>query len=189
MKEPECFSHELYLKANGSICLDDNGVRNIVNPMSEQDCCFKISVCHQEYSFLTSKNFCTSLLETILLGGFEVKEPSRKGDLNGLNNLGNQIMKIISHNKEKETIIVRDEVFSSLFCSLQQILTALWNSEDEKDFLDMIKEWIYCQDKSLDSYLQIVTHIYYRENPEKINLKKEAIKMFERTGKKCMYIG
>lgn len=187
--QKQCFSHELYLKANGSICLDDNGIRNIVNPMSEQDCCFKISVCHQEYSFLTSKNFCTSLLETILLGGFEVKEPSRKGDLNGLNNLGNQIMKIISHNKEKETIIVRDEVFSSLFCSLQQILTALWNSEDEKDFLDMIKEWIYCQDKSLDSYLQIVTHIYYRENPEKINLKKEAIKMFERTGKKCMYIG
>ena len=187
--QKQCFSHELYLKANGSICLDDNGVRNIVNPMSEQDCCFKISVCHQEYSFLTSKNFCTSLLETILLGGFEVKEPSRKGDLNGLNNLGNQIMKIISHNKEKETIIVRDEVFSSLFCSLQQILTALWNSEDEKDFLDMIKEWIYCQDKSLDSYLQIVTHIYYRENPEKINLTKEAIKMFERTGKKCMYIG
>ena len=81
-------------------------------------------------------------------------------------------MKIISHNKEKETIIVRDEVFSSLFCSLQQILTALWNREDEKDFFDMIKEWIYCQDKSLDSYLQIVTHIYYRENPEKTNLKK-----------------
>ena len=76
-----------------------------------------------------------------------------------------------------------------MFCSLQQILTALWNSEDEKDFLDMIKEWIYCQDKSLDSYLQIVTHIYYRENPEKTNLKKSVIEMFERTGRKCMYIG
>ena len=187
--QKQCFSHELYLKLNGSICLDDNDTENILCPASEQDCFLKISVCHQEYSFLTSKNFCTSLLETILLGGFEVKEPSRKGDLDGLNNLGTQIMKIICHNKEKEKIIVRDEVFYSLFCSLQQILTALWNSEDEKDFLDMIKEWIYCQDKSLDLYLQIAEHIYYRENPEKNNLKKKAIEMFERTGKKCMYIG
>ena len=138
---------------------------------------------------MTSKNFCASLLETILLGGFVVKDPNRNGDLNELNNLGTQIIQIICRNKEKGKIIVRDEVFCSLFCSLQQILTALWNSEDEKDFLDMIKEWIYCQDKSLDSYLQIATHIYYRENPEKTNLKKSVIEMFERTGRKCMYIG
>lgn len=187
--QKQCFSHELYLELNGSICLDDNGRENILRSASEQDCCFKISVCHQEYSFLTSKNFCASLLETILLGGFVVKDPNRNGDLNELNNLGTQIIQIICRNKEKGKIIVRDEVFCSLFCSLQQILTALWNSEDEKDFLDMIKEWIYCQDKSLDSYLQIVTHIYYRENPEKTNLKKSVIEMFERTGRKCMYIG
>lgn len=187
--QKQCFLHELYLKSNGSICLDDNGFRNIVYPASEQDCCFKISVCHQEYSFLTSKNFCTLLLETILLGGFGVKDPGRKDDLNKLNNFGKQIFEIIRKNKETGKVVVRDEVFYSLFCSLQQILIALWNSEDENDFLDMIKEWIYCQDKSLDAYLQILTHIYHRKHPEKPNLKKEVIEMFERTGKKCMFIG
>lgn len=80
-------------------------------------------------------------------------------------------------------IEVREEVFYSLFCSLQQILVALWNSKDENDFLSMIKEWIYCQDKTLDPYQQILTHIYYREHPEETNLQKQAIEMFERTGK------
>ncbi len=187
--QKQCYSHELYLKLNGSICLYDKGREHILLPTSEQDSYFKISVCHQEYSFLTSKNFCTSLLETILLGKFEVKDQGRQGDLDELNKLGAKIMKIISRNKGKKQILIRDEVFYSLFCSLQQILTALWNSEDERDFLGMIKEWIYCQDKSLDSYLQIVTHIYYRENPDKTNLKREIIEMFERTDRKCMYIG
>ena len=53
----------------------------------------------------------------------------------------------------------------------------------------MIKEWIYCQDKSLDPYLQILTHIYYRENPEEMDMKKAVIEMFEKTERKCLYVG
>lgn len=53
----------------------------------------------------------------------------------------------------------------------------------------MIKEWIYCQDKSLDPYLQILTHIYYRENPEKMDMRKAVIEMFEKTERKCLYVG
>ena len=84
--------------------------------------------------------------------------------------------------------IARDETFFSVFCSLQQLLMALWNSTSEADFLDMVKEWIYYQDKSLDLYLQIFMHIYYRENPDQFNLKMKALEMFERTGKKSMFI-
>ena len=53
----------------------------------------------------------------------------------------------------------RKQTITSLFCSLQQVLVALWNSADENDFLEMIKEWIYCQDKTLDPYRQILKHI------------------------------
>lgn len=35
----------------------------------------------------------------------------------------------------------RKQTITSLFCSLQQVLVALWNSADENDFLEMIKEW------------------------------------------------
>lgn len=42
--QKQCFSHELYLELNGSICLDDNGRENILRSASEQDCCFKITL-------------------------------------------------------------------------------------------------------------------------------------------------
>lgn len=187
--QKQCFLHELYLRENGSICLEENGVERVIEPVAEQEECVKISVCHQEYSFLTSKNFCSLLLETILLGNFCAKDPARENDLDALNKLGKQILDVFSRNREQKHTAARDVVFYSLFCSLQQILTALWNSEDEEDFLYMIKEWIYCQDKSLDPYLQILTHIYYRENPEKMDMKKAVIEMFEKTERKCLYVG
>lgn len=187
--QKQCYQHEAYLKLNGSMLLNDNGDEKEVKPVCEQDCCFKISVCHQEYSFLTSKRFCTLLLEVIALGGFSVVDSERQGDLENLNRLGDTILDTIRCWKGMDQIVLQDDLFYSMFCSLQQILIALWVSKDESDFLEMIKEWFYCQDKSLDVYLQIVTHLYYRENPEKACLKKAAIEMFERTGKRCMYIG
>ena len=187
--QKQCFLHELYLRENGSICLEDNGVERVIEPIGELEKCFKISVCHQEYSFLTSKSFGSLLLETILSGGIGVKDSARKNDLDALNKLGKQILDIYSRNRKQECIVLREVVFYSLFCSLQQILTALWNSKDEEEFLYMVKEWIYCQDKSLDPYLQILVHIYHRNNPESPDVKKAAIEMFERTNRKSLYIG
>ena len=164
--QKQCFLHELYLRENGSICLEDNGVERVIEPVGKLEKCLKISVCHQEYSFLTSKSFSSLLLETILSGRIDVKDSARKNDLDALNKLGKQILDIYSRNGKQERIVPREVAFYSLFCSLQQILTALWNSKDEEEFLYMVKEWIYCQDKSLDPYLQILIHIYHRENPE-----------------------
>lgn len=157
-------------------------------PVSDEDPCYKISVCHQEYSFLTSKHFCTLLLEAILCGEINTRDPGRENDLDELNKIGQQMQKMIFIKNGNRKAIARDETFFSVFCSLQQLLMALWNSTSEADFLDMVKEWIYYQDKSLDLYLQIFMHIYYRENPDQFNLKKKALEMFERTGKKSMFI-
>lgn len=187
--QKQCFLHELYLRENGAICLEDNGVERVIEPVGELGECFKISVCHQEYSFLTSKSFCSLLLETILSGRLGVKDDVRRNDLNALNKLGKQILDIYSRNGKQECMVPREVAFYSLFCSLQQILTALWNSKDEEEFLYMVKEWIYSQDKSLDPYLQILVHIYHRENPESPDVKKAAIEMFERTNRKILYIG
>lgn len=187
--QKQCFLHELYLRENGSICLEDNGVKRVIEPVGELRECLKISVCHQEYSFLTSKSFSSLLLETILSGRIDVKDSARKNDLDALNKLGKQILDIYSRNGKQECIVPREVAFYSLFCSLQQILTALWNSKDEEEFLYMVKEWIYCQDKSLDPYLQILVHIYHRNNPESPDVKKAAIEMFERTKRKSLYIG
>lgn len=187
--QKQCFLHELYLRENGSICLEDNGVERVIEPVGKLRECLKISVCHQEYSFLTSKSFSSLLLETILSGRIDVKDPARKNDLDALNKLGKQILDIYSRNGKQECIVPREVAFYSLFCSLQQILTALWNSKDEEEFLYMVKEWIYCQDKSLDPYLQILVHIYHRNNPESPDVKKAAIEMFERANRKSLYIG
>ena len=187
--QKQCFLHELYLRENGAIRLEDNGVERVIEPVGELGECFKISVCHQEYSFLTSKSFCSLLLETILSGRLGVKDDVRRNDLNALNKLGKQILDIYSRNGKQECMVPREVAFYSLFCSLQQILTALWNSKDEEEFLYMVKEWIYCQDKSLDPYLQILVHIYHRNNPESPDVKKAAIEMFERTNRKILYIG
>ena len=187
--QKQCFLHELYLRENGSICLEDNGVERVIEPVGKLRECLKISVCHQEYSFLTSKSFSSLLLETILSGRIDVKDSARKNDLDALNKLGKQILDIYSRNGKQERIVPREVAFYSLFCSLQQILTALWNSKDEEEFLYMVKEWIYCQDKSLDPYLQILVHIYHRNNPESLDVKKAAIEMFERTNRKSLYIG
>lgn len=187
--QKQCFLHELYLRENGAICLEDNGVERVIEPVGELGECFKISVCHQEYSFLTSKSFCSLLLETILSGRLGVKDDVRRNDLNALNKLGKQILDIYSRNGKQECMVPREVAFYSLFCSLQQTLTALWNSKDEEEFLYMVKEWIYSQDKSLDPYLQILVHIYHRENPESPDVKKAAIEMFERTNRKILYIG
>ena len=83
----------------------------------------------------------------------------------------------------------RKQTITSLFCSLQQVLVALWNSADENDFLEMIKEWIYCQDKTLDPYRQILKHIYYREHPKEPDIPKAIMDGLENNGKKCMFIG
>lgn len=186
--QKQCFSHELYLKKNGSIVLDNKGENYTLLPASNEDPCYKISVCHQEYSFLTSKHFYTLLLEAILCGEINTRDPGRENDLDELNKIGQQMQKMIFSKNGNRKAIARDETFFSVFCSLQQLLMALWNSTSEADFLDMVKEWIYYQDKSLDLYLQIFMHIYYRENPDQFNLKKKALEMFERTGKKSMFI-
>ena len=63
--QKQCFAHELYLKINGSIVLDDKGKKEVLYPVSKQDRCFKLSVCHQEYSFCAAKTFahlCCKLL-------------------------------------------------------------------------------------------------------------------------------
>lgn len=187
--QKQCFSHELYLKKNGCIVLKDEGKENTLHQVKDADSCYKVSVCHQEYSFLTSKHFCTLLLEAILCGEIKTRDPERENDLKELNEFGYQIQKMICDKNGNKKSVVHDEVFFSSFCSLQQLLMALWNSTSEADFLEMVKEWIYCQDKSLDLYLQILTHIYYRENPEQFNFKKKALEMFERTGKKSLLIG
>lgn len=187
--QKQCFAHELYLKTNNFICLNNNGKEDVLRRMGEQDRCFKISVCYPEYSFLCSKNFCSFLLETLMIGECETVDPTRKSELDELNGLGKKIVSLILQTKKHETINARDEAFFSLFCSMQQVLTALWNSVDENDFLEMVKEWIYCQNKTLDPYCQILLHIYHQEHPEESNMQKAAIDMFERTGKKCMFVG
>lgn len=71
----------------------------------------------------------------------------------------------------------RKQTITSLFCSLQQVLVALWNSADENDFLEMIKEWIYCQDKTLDPYRQ---NLSVRDNKTGGNAIKLVVRSFVR---------
>ena len=54
----------------------------------------------------------------------------------------------------------------SLFCSLQQILMAIWNTSNEREFLEIIEEWSVRIDASLDPYIGLF---------EKLNRKEKSV--------------
>ena len=58
---------------------------------------------------------------------------------------------------------------------MQQMLTAVWLSQNEDEFYEILKQWLYVRDKTLDPYVSLIYAKYLREHPDKGMVRKEMI--------------
>ena len=164
--QKQCFGHELYLRKNKTI----NFSNGMVLKMSSTNLpALKISICYEEHFYISSKAYMVLILKSIFKNG-EVKaiDASRQKELNSYNKASKQILDIIiKQNKLMGRKMEVNEIIPySLFCSLQQILMAIWNTSNEREFLEIIEEWSVRIDASLDPYIGLF---------EKLNRKEKSV--------------
>ena len=149
----QSFSHELYLRKNKNLNLY-NGNTYIIKLDKKKLPARKISICFSEYSFLTSKLFSNKLLVSLLICNYNSVD--KKKDLKVLKKCADKLRKTIAELKKEVESLNRIEFFS-LFCSMQQILTAIWCTDNEEQFIKIINKWIYSQNKTLNPYIDIIS--------------------------------
>lgn len=184
--QKQAFRHKKNLIKNRTLTLIDKQ-KEVELSCSGNEHIYLFSICLPEYSFLTSKSFSSKLLEVILLGGFSTVEPSRQCEIEELNKLGKTILQYASETNNKSPVKVHSVSFYSAFASAQQLLTALWCSNSHEEFVEMIKNWIYGTDESLNLYHSILLDIAERNSPK--NIRKSAIDMLESTKKEAVFVG
>lgn len=185
--QKQCFFHENYLKSNGEIILQDGRQKIIYGKDSIP--AYKISVCYSEYTFLTNKMFSMNLLEILLLGEFKAIEPSLQGKLDKLNQVGEQIRKCVTSFNSGHPIDARKISFYSLFCSMQQILSAVWWCADEEEFFRVLDHWIYSTDKTLDPYVSLFVSKVTIGDSQKGSVRKAMVELVKKRGTPTMIIG
>lgn len=185
--QKQCFRHEKNLIQNKEILLSHKDDKIDYVSYREKEPIYKISICLPEYSFLTSKTFCTSILEVILLGGFSTINPDRQNKMNSLNALGKDILEYVKTIYGNTPITSRDVSFYSIFCSMQQLLISLWCSSSQEEFLNIVRDWIYTMDKSLNPYYSIILSI--NDKGKSDSIRKSAIEMLEGSNKTAIFVG
>lgn len=177
--QKQAFSHELYIRKNKGMQLKMGSMIKKVLYDENQFPAVKISICLPEYSFLTSSSFSRRLLELLVIAKVSAVEEARQVDLDNLNDYGEQIRKIIELINEGKNIDIHKVGFCSLFCSLQQVLTAIWSCDNKEEFLEVIHDWIIIDDKNLDPYISLLHTIGYQQNPEERKIR-DALKNFSK---------
>ena len=184
--QKQAFRHKKNLLKNRKLTLDNEQNKFEVSYLGDEHI-YLFSICLPEYSFLTSKSFSSKLLDVILLGGFSTVDPNRQCEVEELNQLGKTILQYSTEINNKSPIDVRSLSFYSAFASAQQLLTALWCSNSQEEFVEIIKNWIYGTDGSLSLYHSILHDIAERNNSKSI--RKCAINMFESAKKEAVFVG
>lgn len=164
--QKQCFAHELYLRKNRTINLS-TGMKIILT--SNNLPASKISICFGEYFYIASKAYVILLLKTILKNGeVMAKNTERQKELMVFNKYRREILDIIRDQNilMGRKITIEELQPYSLFCSLQQILMVVWNTSNEKEFLEVIKEWELRIDGAADLYISLF---------EKLNRKPGSV--------------
>lgn len=185
--QKQCFFHENYLKFNGEIFLKESQQKIICG--EESIPAYKISVCYPEYTFLTNKMFSMNLLEILLRGEFKANDSSLQRKLDKLNQAGEEIRKCVISSNIGHPIDVRESSFYSLFCSMQQILTAVWWCADETEFFQVLDGWVYSTDKTLDPYISLFATKTLLIDSPKDSVRKAMLECIKKRETPTMIIG
>lgn len=157
----QCLKHEYCLKKNGKIIIEDVGGKGRpgtyrLNWNNRRIIC--ISVCAQEYLFLTNNVFSEKLLESLLVSSYHANDKSRENELYKLNRLSDELKNTV--NEMCRSDINTDRIFfDTLFRSAQQIYTILSVSNSPDEFINYLTEPIYIVDGSDDVYCQLLGSI------------------------------
>lgn len=147
--QKQCYRHIRQLKRTDKLVIEDNEIQYELVGNSRKIIC--ISVCSQEYFFLTNKTFSEAFLNSLLSVTYHATDPNKKTRLNNLNTLCNQLKQLVAD-------IGDDQVFfNTLFRSAQQIFTTLSVSKTLDDFIYYLTQPIYLSDNSADAYNQLLT--------------------------------
>ena len=87
---------------------------------------------------------------------------------------------------DQSSIDVHSLSFYSAFASAQQLLTALWLSDSQEEFVKTIRNWIYGTDSSLNLYHSILCDVAERNHSK--SFRKCAIDMLESSKKETIFI-
>lgn len=183
--QKQCFYHEANLKANGAMILSD-GQR--IPYEADKFPTYKVSVCYPEYSFLCNKMFSMTMIESVLQGKFTAIDTTRQTQLDKLNILGGKIRECVMSVYRDKSMGVREVSFYSLFCSMQQVLTAVWICDSEQEFFDVLTEWIYTSDKTLDPYIALLIAKKNMQDPSN-GVHKAMLDFAKKSGRPIVVVG
>ena len=183
--QKQAFRHKKNLLKNRKLTLDKEQNKFEVSYLGDEHI-YLFSICLPEYSFLTSKSFSSKLLDVILLGGFSTVDPNRQCEVEELNQLGKTILQYSNEINNQSSIDVHSLSFYSAFASAQQLLTALWLSNSQEEFVKIIRNWIYGTDSSLNLYHSILCDV--AEGNHSKSIRKCTIDMLESAKKEAVFI-
>lgn len=158
--QKQCFAHEFYLRTNGTITFSGG---DSVNLAAKKLPALKISVCFGEYFYISGKAYVKALLEAIFSNRrLATTESDNQVALDDFNEYAQKLLEIVRRQNALtgEHIEPKELAGYSLFCSLQQILMAVWNTSGEKEFFDILAEWQYRLDGSLDQYIVLFSKLH-----------------------------
>ena len=158
--QKQCFKHIKHLKSAGKLIINTgNGITYELTENQRRIIC--ISVCSQEYLFLSNKTFSENFMQSLLIATYHATDPSKESRLKNLNQQRNEIEQLISDIYGKERINAKKVFFNTLFRSAQQIFTILSVSKTLNEFIYHLTKPIYFADGSGDVYHQLLASDFY----------------------------
>ena len=155
--QKQCYRHIKWLKSMGKLIIKNEKSR-LQYELSEngrQIIC--ISVCSQEYLFLSNKTFSEPFLQSLLFATYNATDTNKEVRLNRLNTLRNELEQLVIDIHGTDNINVNQVFFNTLFRSAQQIFSCLTLSETLDDFIYHLTHPIHIMDGSGDVYHQLLT--------------------------------
>ena len=150
----QCYRHVSYLKKQGQLTLRKaDGSTYTVKENNRRIVC--VSLCSQEYLFLTNKLFSSNFLQSLLISTYHATDPKKENRLTNLKALRNELEVLVQDIYGQ--VNLQQAFFDTLFRSAQQIYTILNVSKTINDFIHYLTEPIYVSDGSNDVYHQLIT--------------------------------
>ena len=157
----QCLKHEYYLKKFASITLESPDKSIDITPYKlswNNRRVIRVSVCSQEYLFLTNKLFSAKLLESLTVSTYHANDEKREDKLDKLNGESTKLRDLIYKMYGPDTDL--NQIFyDTLLRSAQQIYTILSVSHSLDEFINYLTQPIYFEDGSGDVYCQLLHSI------------------------------
>lgn len=153
----QCAKHHYHLINNGKLTLmgDSDSSTPKYELVWNKRRIIRVSVCSQEYYFLTNKVFTEKLLQSLLVTTYHATDKSKENRLNKLNRYQSEFEKVLFKSADGK-IDLKESFFNTLFRSAQQIYSLLKVSCSLDDFIERLTQSVYIADGSGDAYCQLL---------------------------------